>query len=221
MQARVLYSFRRCPYAMRARMALWAAGIDCELREVALGDKPDAMLALSPKGTVPILQLEDGQVLEESESILKWALQQNDPRGWLSGCDADTLDQLIAQNDGPFKRHLDRFKYSVRYDDADPDEEWQLALQALSAVRGRLGETAFLGGSSISAADIAVFPFVRQFRNASPETFAQAEPRIEAWLMQLLDSDAFKAIMPKVAVWKPGDAPVFFAHVYGRSKPLA
>ncbi len=198
-------------------MALWAAGIDCELREVSLGDKPAAMLSLSPKGTVPVLQLEDGKVLEESADILKWALGQDDGLGWLSNCDPAELDELIENNDGPFKHHLDRYKYSGRYDDVDADEQWELARQALTPLRSRLEKHAYLCGKAISAADIAVFPFVRQFRNVNPENFAGAEPLIETWLSPLLQSDAFKAVMPKVKAWQPGDPRVSFASVYGRA----
>ncbi len=215
MRAKLLYSFRRCPYAMRARMALWAARVDCELREVSLADKPAAMLDLSPKGTVPVLQFEDGTVLEESADILKWALGQRDDLGWLASCDPAELDALIENNDGPFKHHLDRYKYSTRYEDLDPDQHWSQARQALAPLRSRLQKHAYLCGDSVSAADIALFPFLRQFRNVNPENFARAEPLIEAWLSPLLKCDAFKAIMPRIKVWQPGDAVVSFASVYG------
>ena len=110
----VLYSFRRCPYAMRARMAVAVSGAEVELREVVLRDKPPEMLEASPKGTVPVLLLPDGNVLEESLDIMRWALGRNDPENWLAHVDAD----LIAANDGPFKQALDRYKYPHRYDSA-------------------------------------------------------------------------------------------------------
>lgn len=214
---KVLYSFRRCPYAMRARLALWAAGINCELREIVLRDKPAAMLELSAKGTVPVLQLDSGQVLDESADILRWALEQSDPLGWWSACDSSTFDLLVANNDGPFKHHLDRYKYAARFDGADPEREWQLAREALSPLRSRLEQHAYLCGESLSAADVALFPFVRQFRNVEPQRFADTEPVIEAWLAPLLNSRPFVSIMRKLDVWKLGDAPVYFSDVYGPS----
>ncbi|MBT8427753.1 MAG: glutathione S-transferase N-terminal domain-containing protein, partial [Erythrobacter sp.] len=123
----VLYSFRRCPYAMRARMALSISGAEYEHREVVLRDKPPQMLEVSPKGTVPVLVTEDGAVLEESLDIMRWALSQNDPEGWLARDDG----KLLAANDGPFKHHLDRYKYSTRYDDVDPEEHGKKALDHL------------------------------------------------------------------------------------------
>ncbi|MBA4767219.1 MAG: glutathione S-transferase N-terminal domain-containing protein [Porphyrobacter sp.] len=135
----VLYSFRRCPYAMRARMALWAAGITVELREVKLAAKPPALLAASPKGTVPVLVLADGQVIEESLDIMRWALVQNDPEGWLTGEDA----ALIAANDGPFKHHLDRAKYPGRYG-ADETDHRAAAQALLMPLEERLTTAPFL-----------------------------------------------------------------------------
>ncbi|MEY4210086.1 MAG: hypothetical protein RLZ92_465, partial [Pseudomonadota bacterium] len=111
----IFYSFRRCPYAMRARLAIASSGVMVELREIELKHKPDAMLIASPKGTVPVLVLEDGLVIDESFDIMRWALQQNDPNNWLSSLNADEIKQLIAFNDGEFKQALDRYKYADRY----------------------------------------------------------------------------------------------------------
>ncbi len=118
----ILYSFRRCPYAMRARMAIAASGQTCALREVVLRNKPPEMIAVSPKGTVPVLVLPDERVIEESLEIMHWALGRNDPQGWLAPLndDRDALDAMIAENDGPFKDALDRYKYPTRYEHFRP-----------------------------------------------------------------------------------------------------
>ena len=118
----VLYSFRRCPYAMRARLAIAASGQTCALREVVLRNKPPEMIAVSPKGTVPVIVLPDTEVIEESLEIMRWALDRHDPEGWLvpSDLDRDDIDALIAENDGPFKDALDRYKYPTRYENTDP-----------------------------------------------------------------------------------------------------
>lgn len=200
----VLYSFRRCPYAMRARMALWAAGITVELREVKLAAKPPALLAASPKGTVPVLVLADGRVIDESLAIMRWALAQNDPEGWLAGEDA----ALIAAYDGPFKHHLDRAKYPGRYDEEGTDHR-AAALALLGNLEVRLERTACLCGPTRSLADIALFPFIRQFAAIDPDwSAAQPLPHLQGWLEALAGSELFAAIMPKVAPWADGDVPV-------------
>ena len=204
----VLYSFRRCPYAMRARMALWVAGIMVELREVKLAAKPPALLAASPKGTVPVLVLADGRVIDESLDIMRWALGQNDPEGWLAGADP----AVIAANDGPFKHHLDRAKYPGRYEEEHTATDHRAAALALLApLEARLAEAPYLCGDRRSLTDIALLPFIRQFAAIDPAWFAaQANPRLQAWLDELLASDLFAAVMPKFAPWKEGDAPALF-----------
>ncbi|MEA1619853.1 glutathione S-transferase [Erythrobacter sp. T5W1-R] len=207
----ILYSFRRCPYAMRARMALWVAGITVELREVKLAAKPPALAAASPKATVPVLVLPDGTVIDESLAIMRWALAQHDPEGWLAGDDA----ALIAANDGPFKHHLDRAKYPTRYA-ADGLDHRAAALTLLLPLDARLANAAQLCGESRSLTDIALFPFVRQFAAIDPDWFGQQSlPRLTAWLEGHLASELFKAIMPKFAPWQAGDAAVLFgpAHI--------
>ena len=202
----VLYSFRRCPYAMRARMALWAAGITVELREVKLAAKPPALLAASPKGTVPVLVLADGRVIDESLAIMRWALAQHDPEGWLAGEDAS----LIAANDGPFKHHLDRAKYPGRYE-ADGVDHRAEGLALLHPLETRLERAACLCGPALSLTDIALFPFIRQFAHIEPEWFArQPLPCLQHWLERHCGSDLFTSIMPKFAPWKEGDAPLRF-----------
>jgi glutathione S-transferase len=202
----VLYSFRRCPYAMRARLAVSIAGIACELREIKLSAKPEAMLAASPKGTVPVLVLADGTVIDESFDIMRWALAANDPEGWLLREDA----ALIAANDGSFKRDLDRFKYPERHQ-ADPMAHRASGLEFLRQLEARLATAAQLCGAERGITDAAIMPFVRQFAAVDPEWFAaQALPQVRAWLAGHLASDLFAAIMLRVTPWVPGDPPLLF-----------
>jgi glutathione S-transferase len=212
----VLYSFRRCPYAMRARLALHASGIAVEHREVTLKNKPAHMLTLSPKGTVPVLWLPDahgslgGQVLDQSLDIMLWALRQHDPLAWLPASDAGLADALalIAHNDGPFKRQLDRYKYPNRSGletgAADRDDA-ALWLHTLDA---RLRAQAFLADEQFGLADAAVAPFVRQYAHTDPGWFAaEAWPALLAWLTAFEGSALFDAIMHKHAPW-PEPTPV-------------
>jgi glutathione S-transferase len=206
--APILYSFRRCPYAMRARMALWVAGIAVELREVKLAAKPPALLAASPKGTVPVLVLADGTVIDQSLGIMHWALAQADPERWLTGDDP----ALIAANNGPFKHHLDRAKYPGRYGgDNGTTDHRAAALALLQPLEERLAHAPFLTGPNRSLTDIALFPFIRQLAAIDPAWFAaQPLPRLQGWLEGLLASDLFASIMPKFAPWQEGDRPVLF-----------
>lgn len=207
MTAPVLYSFRRCPYAMRARMALWAAGVTVELREVKLAAKPPALIAASPKGTVPVLVLPDGTVIDQSIDIMRWALEQSDPEGWLAGDDP----ALIAANDGVFKHHLDRAKYPGRYDEDGVTDHRAAALGLLAPLEAQLQAAPWLFGPSRTLTDIALFPFIRQFAAIDPAWFAaQPLPNMQAWLERLSTSDLFAAVMPKFAPWQEGDAPVLF-----------
>lgn len=200
----ILYSFRRCPYAMRARMALIVSGLSIELREVVLRDKPAAMLALSSKGTVPVLALPDGRVIDESLDIMRWALARHDPEGWRAGDDA----ALIDRNDGPFKHHLDRYKYPSRHG-SDPLAHRAAALEILAVLEERLGKCDFLAGPDRTLADVAIFPFVRQFAGVEPDWFAaQPLPRVRAWLGQLTGSELFARAMIRVPAWREGDLPV-------------
>lgn len=205
MTAPVLYSFRRCPYAMRARMALAVSGARVRLREILLRDKPDDMIAISEKGTVPVLRLEDGGVIDESLDVMRWALAHHDPEHWLPN-DKATLDEmltLIAENDGPFKHHLDRYKYSTRYEGADKQEHRAAGEAFLSKLNARLQRTSFLFGASRTLADIAIFPFVRQFRIADPDWFDERDwPELKAWLDELMKADLFASIMEKYPLWK-------------------
>ncbi|WP_291845147.1 glutathione S-transferase [Maricaulis sp.] len=196
----ILYSFRRCPYAMRARLALQASAIAVEHREILLRDKPQAMLAASAKGTVPVLVLPDGGVLEESLDIMLWALQQHDPDHWLDG-ETEAL-ALIERCDTRFKPHLDRYKYATRYNDADPDEHRTAAAEFVAGLDARLSRNPALLGPVDGLADFAVFPFIRQFAHTDPAWFnAQGWPYARRWLQRHLASDRFAMIMHKHPVW--------------------
>lgn len=201
----ILYSFRRCPYAMRARLALAASETSVEHREVLLRDKPAEMLAASPKGTVPVLVLSDGQVIEESLDIMRWALDRNDPSGWLAPDEA--MFGLVAINDGPFKQALDRYKYPNRYPGEDAQENRARGLEILTTLEARLARSAFLCGEAMSLADAAIFPFVRQFAHTDRDWFAAQDlPHLQAWLAAHLASPIFRAIMQKHPVWEAGAA---------------
>ena len=200
----VLYSFRRCPYAMRARLAIAVASTGCVLREVKLSAKPEAMLAASPKGTVPVLVLPDGQVIDESLDIMRWALATQDPEHWLEGDDPE----LIDRNDGPFKHDLDRYKYPERYG-VEPLKHRALGMEFLRELDCRLGRTGQLCGPVRSMADAAIMPFVRQFAATDQTWFSsQPLPHLKNWLADHISSELFSLIMLRFAPWSPGDEPV-------------
>ena len=200
MSAPILYSFRRCPYAMRARMALLVSGLPFELREVVLRDKPAAMIAASPKATVPVLVLEDGAVIDESLDIVRWALRHSDPEDWLAGDDA----VLIATFDGAFKHHLDRYKYAERYH-ADPVAHRSAGFALLQELEQRLASSANLCRDTSALTDIAIFPFVRQFAAVDRVWFdARPVPQVRAWLARHIASPLFDRAMARVPPWTPG-----------------
>jgi glutathione S-transferase len=198
----ILYSFRRCPYAMRARMALLVSGQPCELREVALRAKPVEMIEASAKATVPVLVLPDGQVIDESLDIMRWALARNDPEDWLGVDDP----ALVAENDGPFKRHLDRYKYPNRHG-SDPAEHRAMGLVFQVSLEARLAQHANLCRETRSFADIAIMPFVRQFAATDQGWFeAQPLPHLKAWLARHQESPLFLRTMLRVPPGQAGDA---------------
>ena len=202
----VLYSFRRCPYAMRARLAIAVSGTMCTLREVKLSRKPAELLAASPKGTVPVVVDSDGSVIEQSLDIMHWALGQNDPEGWLDREDA----ALIASNDGPFKHHLDRYKYPERHA-SNAAEHRSAGLEWLAVLDARLASENNLCGEKRGITDAAVFPFVRQFAQTDRAWFdTQPLPHLQAWLGRHLTSALFNAIMLRLDPWQAGDAPTTF-----------
>ena len=208
----VLYSFRRCPYAMRARLALVAAGQRCELREVVLRNKPAEMLAASPKGTVPVLIAEDGSVLEQSLDVMLWALRRGDPLRWLQPGTGTLQDMLalVARCDDEFKSQLDRYKYPERHADGGETarERGSAFLRDLEA---RLSASPQLAASHATLADAAVMPFVRQFAMVDQAWFdSQPWPRLQAWLSSWIACELFERAMHKYEPWKPGEAGVEF-----------
>lgn len=213
MDGPILYSFRRCPYAMRARMAIAVSGQQCRLREVVLRDKPEGMLAASPKGTVPVLVLQDGTVVDESLDVMHWALGQNDPENWLAPFDEDeaTARALIAENDGPFKANLDRYKYPNRYDNVDPSDHRRKGLAFLQTVDALLLNQPYLAGARFSFLDAAILPFVRQFANTDRDWFDQAGLNtVPRWLDAGLASHRFTRVMEKYPAWKQTGTEVAF-----------
>lgn len=201
----ILYSFRRCPYAMRARLAVAQSGIQVELREVVLRDKPAEFLGVSPSATVPCL-VTPTEVIDESLDIMKWALAQNDPDGWLDMPQGG--DTLIAEADGPFKHALDRTKYANRYPDIDPLIARNAASGFLLRLDGQIDSWLF---AKPTLADFAILPFIRQFAFIDKTWFdAQPWPALQEWLERFLVSESFADIMHKYDQWQSGDAPLFF-----------
>ena len=212
----VMYSFRRCPYAMRARLALAVSGLLCEVREIALRNKPPELLAASAKGTVPVLVLPNGSVIDESLTIMRWALSQHDPLGWLAPGDAQL--GLVAANDGLFKHHLDRYKYPYRFADTDRRASgtayesftlqhrnagalWLTDLEAMLATSPD-GNWLFQSGPSL--ADMAILPFVRQFAHTDATWFsAQPWSAVQGWLARFEASSLFAGVMEKHPLWQP------------------
>lgn len=204
----VLYSFRRCPYAMRARLALAVSGQACELREVVLSCKPEALRQVSTKATVPVLIDTDGQVLHESLDIMLWALQRHDPLQWMpaQGEMADALF-LIGRCDGEFKPQLDRYKYPGRFNLADRDEARDMGAGFIGELEQRLSRDRCLSGTQWGLVDAAVAPFVRQFAHTDSDWFAsQPWPSLQAWLANFEASPLFRHVMAKHPPWQPGQA---------------
>ena len=201
----ILWSFRRCPYAMRARLAIKASGVKVRLREILLRDKPEPFLAASAKGTVPVLALPDGQVIDESLDVMFWALGASDPQGWLAvqTRDKDHVAAHLTRLDEGFKHHLDRYKYATRYDDIDESEHRAKGAAFLVEWNDVLASQKALSGEALGLLDYATLPFVRQFRIASPDWFdAQDWPHLHNWLQSFLNSDEFAAVMSKYKPWK-------------------
>lgn len=194
-------------------MGLRVAGQSCELREVVLRDKPKEMIEASPKATVPVLVLPDGEVIDESFDILMWALERNDPGSWLQ-TEEGTLDdmvRLIEQCEDEFKPHLDRYKYSNRYANADPQVHRGQAEVFLQVLEERLQDHPFLFGERRTLADVAIAPFIRQFANTDRDWFGACHySQVRNWLEIFIESDTFASIMNKYPQWHPGDVPVTF-----------
>lgn len=201
----LLYTYRRCPYAMRARMALLQAGVAFDAFEIVLRDKPADMLALSPKGTVPVLRLPSGEVLEQSLDIVRWAFEHTrDTQGWWARAQSDPNLALLTTCDGPFKHHLDRTKYPERFGggaDLKAHHRVQAVAVLLKPLEQRLQMAGQLGGDVPCAADIAIFPFVRQFASVDAGWFEGLPlPALRGWLGGWLAHDLFNRAMQKVVV---------------------
>ena len=207
----ILYSFRRCPYAMRARMAIHISSQKCEIREVLLRDKPPSMLEYSSKGTVPVLVLQSGEVIDESLDVIDWALNLNDPNNWLRSKENEETKKLIEINDGEFKHHLDRYKYSKRYDNEDPEFHKKKCLKFIESVNNELSNSKYIFDDNISYADIVLLPFMRQFRIADMEWFDSLPyDNLKEWLSSFLNSPLLNSIMKKYDLWKEGDDLIIF-----------
>ena len=208
----ILYSFKRCPYAMRARMALHLAEIKCEIREIRLSNKPEQMLEVSPKGTVPILILED-KVIDESYDIVNWVIEESNIfDGNLDSDQIDLTESLIKKFDDEFKHHLDRYKYATRYENTDSDFHRAECLKILVYLEDIASYDKWIFGENLNKLDISILPFIRQFRIANPEWFDSLNEinRIKKILSNYLDSEEFKNIMFKYDEWELGAKPVYF-----------
>jgi len=204
----VLYSFRRCPYAIRARLAIKVAGVAVVHREVLLSHKPAELMAASPKATVPVLVLPGGAVLGESLDIMRWALAQRDPQGWVRADEEEAVQFWTRRNDGPFKRALDGYKYATGQAEGSlqawRDEAVALMLAPMEA---QLAQHRFLLRETLSVADIALLPFVRQFAACDADWFGRAPlNRLQAWLAGLMGQPLFESVMTRRAPWRPGAA---------------
>lgn len=202
----VLYSFRRCPYAMRARLAILISGKQVELREILLRDKPAHMVELSPKATVPVLWFEDGRVVDESLDVMIWALGDMSETRWSGD------QELIASFDGDFKYHLDRYKYASRYEGADATQHQQACLEHLLNLEPKL-KADWLAGDHPGFTDIAILPFVRQFRIADPIWFDDhgSLKVVQLWLERFLNWPSFQMAMKKYPVWQSNQPGILFA----------
>jgi glutathione S-transferase len=201
----VLYSFRRCPYAIRARLAIKYSGIKVELREISLKNKPACMLDISPKGTVPVLLLGDNIVIDESLDIMYWALSIHDPDNWLSATQTERAEEardLIQHNDEIFKTHLDRYKYADRYAEF-PLEYYRKKAEAFPAILNKkLQQSRFLHGNDFGLTDMAIFPFIRQFAMVDKAWFDQTNYYyLQKWLQLFLDASLFSQVMKKYPLW--------------------
>jgi glutathione S-transferase len=197
----ILYSYRRCPYAMRARMALKYSRIKYEHREIELRNKPKSMLLASPKGTVPVLCV-DGSVIDQSIDIMRWALVQSDPAGWLR-VDDSLAQQWIEKNDGPFKVQLDQYKYPNRFPDLQQTEVLGSACKLmLEPIEAALQSNSYLLGNNLSWVDVAIFPFIRQFSMVDSQKFEELPfANTKEWLNLFLESELYRSVMQKHPAW--------------------
>ncbi|SNX61141.1 Glutathione S-transferase [Nitrosomonas ureae] len=196
----LLYTFRRCPFAIRARLAIKVSGVAVQMQEVSLRAKPIAMLECSPKGTVPVLKLADGSVLEQSLDIMQWALSINDPEHWLESDleKSNAVMSLIRKNDESFKPALDLYKYAVRFPEHSETYYREQAEPFLADLNSRLSKDGYLMSGRYTLADMAIFPFIRQFCNVNPDWFySSSYLHLVAWLDRLISSQLFQDVMQK------------------------
>ena len=211
----VIYSFRRCPYAIRARMAIAISGQQVELREVDLKQKPEEMIGLSPKATVPVLHLSNNEVLEESLDIMHWALAIHDPENWLLNADQplskELAKELVETNDQDFKQHLDHYKYADRFPEHSLTYYREKASEFPDRLNSLLAKKRFVFSDKPSFTDVAIFPFIRQFAFVDKGWFDNQQwPHLQHWLDDFLGSELFQSVMKKYQPWKNGDKPVYF-----------
>lgn len=209
----ILYSLRNCPYAMRARVAIYKAKYPVILRDIVLSNKPPQMLSVSPKGTVPVLVLDDGRVIDESFDIMNWVLTQNDPGDLTYQQQPQTLSQmhaLITTFDTEFKGHLEQYRCAKRYKENDVSERRKACENYLAPLEQRLSQHSYLFGERESLADIALMPFFRQFARVERQWYLQAPyPNLRRWLNNYLQSKMFSKVMTKHELWTP-DAPIVY-----------
>ena len=208
----ILYSFRRCPYAMRARLAIKASGIIVEIREIELKNKPKEFLGISPKATVPIVCISSKQIIEESLDIMEWALKINDPLKLLKYEKLNRIEihNILNKLENEFKQNLDRYKYSSRFDLSNPKLYRDKNLQTLNEFNNLLQNNKGICSSHLSLLDYAIFPFIRQFRNVNSVWFDSLELKfLQTWLYELIDSDEFSSIMKKYEIWNPNQKPIY------------
>ncbi len=210
----ILYTFRRCPYAIRARLTLYYSGVTVRIREVELKNKPQGLIEASPKGTVPVLILEDGSIIDESLDIMDWALLQSDPKGWHEPKNLSAAKKLIQINDYEFKPLLDNYKYPQSSAKQDPVYYLEKLKPYLQMLNQRLINSEFFFGKQINIADIALFPFIRQFAMVDKAWFDQSPyPSLQNWLNYFLDSDLFQAVMKKYQPWDGNQEPILTQHI--------
>ena len=210
----ILYSFKRCPYAMRARMALYLSKTVVEHREVSLRDKPQSMLEISPKGTVPVLILDDGNVIDESIEIIEWCIKKkkNIFTETLNSDQELFTEDAIKLFDEKFKFHLDRYKYATRYEDVDEILHRESCVEILKTMENKISNKIFFYTDHLNKIDICILPFIRQFRIANPEWFDNhiEFPKVQKWLDNFLKSSILKEIMVSHEVWKKNNPAIFF-----------
>ena len=198
----ILYTFRRCPYAMRARISMYYAGVSYEHREILLKNRPEKLYQLSPKGTVPVLHLTDGKVIDESLDIMKWSVSLNDPDCWFSNNINHQLE-TISTNDLEFKKWLDRYKYHTRYPEYSAEYYRDKCEKTLNTFEKILANNNFLFGKNISLGDMALLPFVRQFAHIDINWFRNRFVNLSKWMDRLISMEVFQAMMKKFEVWHP------------------